>query len=273
MAINVASEIKGAIAFFFEAVARTVKDKSTKPIEKSLQREMQSIFARQQTLFLKKLESFRHKFAEALSKKNLESIMTTVEAGTNKEMQAAIEAAGGTAILAASGQRIAEMGVDISFDLKNPRAVKWLKDNAAQKFKDIQETTQNRIATIVTQSADEGWSYNRTAKAISDEFVEFRVGKPQLHIQSRAHLVAITETADAYEAGNVMVVEEMEAIGLKMQKKWQTVGDDRVSIGCRTNQGNGWIPVGRAHSEGPQSEHPPRFPGCRCSELYRRKPK
>jgi len=262
--------LQEAIAILLEAAAQVSKVKALTPIENKLRRAMQAIFAKQGRIFLHELERYRGEFAEAIDAGELDRMMAAVVVETEDEMSGAIQAAGGEAILAAAKHRIAEVGVDIAFDLKNPRAVAYLKENAALRVTQISETTKSRMATILTQSTDEGWSYGRTAKEIKERFTEFRVGKPQLHIQSRAHLVAVTESANAYETGNEIVVDEMTKVGLKMQKSWSNVGDDRVSDGCLINTGDGWIPAKDSHSSGHM--HPPRFPGCRCGELYRRKP-
>ena len=261
--------IMEALGLFLEAVAGIEKTKALIPIEKKLEKDMQAIFAKQERIFLAGLERYRSRFEEALGPEEVDAIMTAVGIETAAELGTAIESAGSSAMVAAAEHRIAEVGVDIAFDLKNPRAAKWLVDNAALKVTQINDVTKARMAGILHGAVEEGWSYDRTAKAIQTRWSEFRIGKPQLHIQSRAHLVAVTESANAYEAGNKLVIDEMTAVGLEMEKKWLTVGDDLVSEECDANQGEGWIPADQAHRSGDM--HPPRFPGCRCDELYRRK--
>jgi len=263
-----AAAIRVALAIFLEANAKIEKVKSLIPIEKKLEKEMQAIFGKQGRIFLKEMERYRNRFVESLSQDDLERIMASVSVSTNSEMTQAIEVAGGEAIMASANHRIADVGFDVAFDLKNPRAVNYLSQNAAFRVTQIDETTRSRIATIVTQGVDEGWSYDRMAIEIGDRFKEFRIGRPQLHIRSRAHLVAVTESANAYEAGNLMVVDIMVEQGLMMEKKWLTVGDDLVSDECDANEAQGWIVSDTVHMSGHM--HPPRFPGCRCDELYRR---
>ena len=265
-----ATTLLAALDIFLEAEAKRLKLKALIPIETRLRRAMQAIFRKQENLFIKGMERYREKFQEALDFGDLDSIIASVSIETEAEMRAAIQGAGGEAIMAAASQRVKEVGFEIAFDLANPRAVDYLSQNAATRVTQINNTTRARIATIVTQGTEEGWSYNRTATEIRNRFEEFRIGKPQLHIQSRAHLVAVTESANAYEAGNKIVVDEMEKVGLFMEKRWMTVGDDLVTDECEANQADGWIPADQSHSSGHQ--HPPRFPGCRCDELYRRKP-
>ena len=162
-----------------------------------------------------------------------------------------------------------EMGLGLRFDLKNPRAVEYLSQHGAELVSHIDETTRDYIRTVITRGVDEGWSYDRMAQAIIDRYQEFAVGQPQLHIDSRAHLIATTETAFAYEEGSAIVAHDLQDKGLLMEKSWLTVGDDRVSDECRANEEEGWIPLDAVFSSG--DENPPAHPACRCTTLYRRK--
>jgi len=267
-----AERLEEAANDFLNETAGILKAKEILPAQHRLLQHMKRIFARQESIFMREFAKYEGKFPkieEATTSKDMDKIMGVVSKGTSEDMGKGIMVSGGQAMEAAAEHRIADFGVGIAFDLKNPRAVSWLADNAALRVTQINETTRSQIGTIVKHGADEGWSYNRTAKEISNQFEEFRVGKPQLHIQSRAHLVAVTETGNAYEEGNRMVADDLSEAGLEMEKNWATVGDDRVSDGCRTNQAEGWIPADQAHASGHM--HPLRFPGCRCDELYRRK--
>jgi hypothetical protein len=175
-----------------------------------------------------------------------------------------------SAIQSGARAAIADLSADISFNLANPRAVAFLEQYGAERVTMINETTRDEIRRMVTRGVEQGLSYDQVAKDITARFREFAVGKPQLHIESRAHLVAVTEAANGYEEGNLIVGRTLEAAGIEIEHKWLTVGDSRVSDGCRSNQAAGWIPNGQAFPSG--HERPPRFPGCRCTALYQRKP-
>ncbi len=165
---------------------------------------------------------------------------------------------------------IAELAVETAFSLANPRAVAYLQQHGYGLISQIDAVTRGNIATIVNNGVAEGWSYDRIAQEISSLYSEMAVGKPQLHIDSRAHLIAVTESGNAYEAGNSIVVTDLQDAGLQMQKKWLTVGDERVSDGCAENEAQGWIPFAQSFQSGHMQ--PLRFPGCRCTTLYRRRP-
>ncbi len=102
----------------------------------------------------------------------------------------------------------------------------------------IDDTTRQYIKTIITEGVDKGWSYNQMAKAISDRYAEFRVGRPQAHIASRAHMIAVTERGNAYSAGNAMVAEDLAASGLDMQKEGVITGGEFCEL-CLGNEAQG----------------------------------
>ena len=179
-----------------------------------------------------------------------------------------IQAGVAEALLAGASEVIGMIGVNYAFGLANPRAVAYLEAHGYGLISQIDSVTRGNIATIVTNGTAEGWSYNRVAREISSLYSEMAIGKPQQHIDSRAHLIAVTEAGNGYEEGNLTVVRDLEDAGLRMEKKWLTVGDDRVSDGCQANQDEGWIPVAQAFQSG--HARPLRFPGCRCTTEYRR---
>ena len=168
-------------------------------------------------------------------------------------------------------REVQNLGISGAFDIAaQPEAMEYLRDYGARLVTNIDETTREYIRTQVSHAMDEGWSYNRTAKAISERYEQFRIGKPQQHIQSRAHLVAVTETGNAYEEGRMSTAQYLKSQGLEMEHYWSNVGDDRVSDGCLANTAVGWIPLDQPFPSGHM--RPLRFPGCRCTQLTRVKP-
>jgi hypothetical protein len=152
----------------------------------------------------------------------------------------------------------------------------YLEAHGAELVKQINETTREHLRHVVNHALDNGWSYKKTALAIQKRFAgyydpgswwNFDAPRPQGHISSRAHLIAVTEAGNAYEVGNFIVTQDLADSGIKTEKRWSTIGDNRVSEGCRENEAEGWIPSEQNHVSG--HAHPLRFPGCRCDEMYR----
>ena len=155
-----------------------------------------------------------------------------------------------------------------AFSLSNPRATAYLMQHGAERITGIDETTRATIHDILVRGSQEGWSYDTTAKAITEQFEEFAIRTPYKHLRSRAHLVAVNESANAYGEAELQQGLEMQGRGMPMEKSWLNVGDDRVSDGCLSNTAAGWIPVDQAFPSGHMRY--PRYPGCRCSMLQRR---
>ena len=247
------------------------RDRALKPIETKLARQMAKAFRAHRTVFMQEFGRVGPRIlGEASTPPAIEGALEAAYQATLADFFAPIEEAAGAAIAAAAKHRVAEFQVGFAFDLKNPRAVQAIKNRAAAAVTNIDATTRSEISRIITQGMEEGFSYQKVARQIVAKYEEFGVGKPQAHIRNRAELIAVTEAAEAYEIGNRLVIDEMTAVGLEMEKSWSTVGDDRVSDGCRTNGQVGWIPVDEPFPSGHQ--HAPRFPGCRCAILYRRRP-
>lgn len=247
------------------------RDQALKPIETKLAGQMAKAFRAHRAVFMREFERLGPGIlGEASTSPAIEGALEAAYHATFADFLAPIEEAAGAAIAAAARHRVAEFGVDFSFDLKNPRAIAAIKDRAAAAVTEIDATTREEIARIISQGMEDGYNYQKVARQIVAKYDEFGVGKPQAHIRNRAELIAVTEAAEAYETGNRLVIDEMTAVGLEMEKSWSTVGDERVSAGCRANSQAGWIPVDEPFPSGHQ--HPPRFPGCRCATLYRRRP-
>lgn len=261
-----------------EAVARLVtaakiyqRDRALKPIERRLAADMRKAFREHRRVFLQEFERYGpHIFGEA-APLPIEGVLEIAYQSTLDMFTGPIEEAAAASIAAAARHRVAEFGINYAFDLKNPRAVQAIRDRGAAAVAAIDETTRSRISEIITKGMEEGYSYQKVARQIIEEYDSFGVAvKGPRHIRSRAELIAVNEAAEAYEAGNRIVVDEISAVGLEMEKSWSTVGDERVSDGCRSNGQTGWIPVDQPFPSGHQ--HAPRFPGCRCAILYRRRP-
>lgn len=255
--------------------AATVRSKwrrLARPVRRA-ERAAGAVFRKQGRLFVQRFKQARvmeARLAEAISEDDWLTIWHAVTGETDTLWLDTLTDIMGRGLALGAAQAISDLRVDYAFQLSNPRAVAYIEQNGALRVAGINDTTQAAIRNIVTQGTREGWSYDRVAREINRQFTEFAVGRPQEHIQSRGHLVAVTEMGNAYEAGSAVVIDDLQAAGLEMEKKWLTVGDNRVSDGCKDNQNEGWIPYSEPFPSGHM--RPLRFPGCRCTTLYRRKP-
>lgn len=234
------------------------------PIEKKATREIQKAFRVYQKSFMKGLNDSNIKanyFKEALDD-DLDPIFTKAELDSFKLFEKTFVDTAAAGLKAGYEQAVADLALQLSFSLKNPRAVAYIGEHGAKMVSKVDDTTKAIIRDLIKNGADQGLSYNELARQLNERFKEFQIGKPQLHIDSRAHLIAVTELGNAYVTGNYIVGQDLRSSGIPMEKKWSTMGDTRVSPGCQVNGGTEWIDYDKEFPSG--HLHPLRFPGCRC---------
>lgn len=182
--------------------------------------------------------------------------------------------AGAASLLGTIGEEVvARYGV--SWTLENPAATAYLRAHGAELVSRIDEATRNDLRSLIEAAMRDGRTYDQVAEDIQRQFKSygdpgsfwrFDAERPQQHIDSRAHLIAVTEIDEAYEDGEWQAAREMQAAGITVVKWWSTIGDDRVSELCQGNEADGEIPLDEPHSSGDM--HPLGHPACRCTENY-----
>ena len=266
-----------------EANWGTIKTREQDAISKKHLPKIKSFFRMQRDVYLKQFDSLKDLFPESSRATRTAYYFRLIEqegranlndfnrawAVTENETTATLQ----SVVLAVETDAM-EQGGDIAskffdadiggtFNLDNPRAVNWFSQfgGSTDYIKGIQNTSKNQIKTIVTKALDEGWSYNKTATQIKEKFTDFT--------HPRAQLIATHESAQAYEAGNRIFVEGIADLGVIVIKMWMTSMDDKVTPECAANMADGWIALNESHTSGHQN--PPRFPGCRCYEIFKEK--
>lgn len=255
-----------------EALTPEDKDRDVRPLEDQLRRGMVRMWAQQRHLVLQRLPTYRPRFEESLSDDELDALWNAVATSTAPEMQRLIDelapramergyGAAAAETAASAGSTAALMG--LSFDLRNPRAVDFLRNRGAERVAGINEATREQLRRILTVAGDNGWSYSRTEREIRSRFSGFARRSPLRHIRTRAELVAVTEIGAAYEAGHQQVISELAEQGTVTEKQWLDAGDERVCPICLPASGQGWIPSSEAFTNGLSG--PLGHPGCRCA--------
>lgn len=152
-------------------------------------------------------------------------------------------------------QTLERAGLDLTFNLANPRAEAWLKDRGLHAATQISDTVKEEIRARLVQGVKDG----KGAKAIAEDISQFFDNESQW----RALRVARTEVIEAYAQGSL---EGARQAGLD-EKRWLTAGDDRVEETCALNETVGWIPRESAFPSGDLA--PAVHPNCRCDMEYR----
>lgn len=208
-------------------------------------------------------ESFRRLSEESpidFTIQNWDRLWEEIAARTTNQLQEAVAASEADGLITGASQLKRMFNSATSFNLANPRAVAWFAQNggSVDRIAGIQRTTGDQIKTIMTNALDNGWSYNQTAKEISDKFDEFS--------RDRAERIAVNETTQAYEEGNYLFAKAIEDDGTVMTKAWNVSNDERVCERCRANAAVGYIPIDEAFPSGDQL--PPLHLGDRCFITY-----
>ena len=254
-----AQQLLEAIDGMLARSRRMLKRRSLQAGEDEMEQAWAAFFQRQGAAFLALFAQLQGEFAEAITEADWASRFRAVSGATD-EFEALLVRLAGEAMMAGAADGARAIGLAVSFDLNNPRAVEYLRRFGAELVTKIGEVTREQLRALIARGTSEGWSYGKMAGEIAKAFVGFT--------RKRGRLIAITELGNAYEFGNYWVIKGLQGQGLDMEKHWSTIGDSRVSDGCEENQGDGWIPLDQPHSSG--HLYPLRFPGCRCDELYRR---
>jgi hypothetical protein len=284
--------VEAAIVRLVEAKRRQSKGRALKAVQGEIEAALEVGWRAQGRLVLKGFEGLQRSWPEparflkeggmvrvwlreAVDEGDLDGIFEEAAKRTFDLFAEPLTEAAGQALASGALGLVGRLGLEAAWDLKNPRAVRYLEAYGGLLVRQLNETTLGDLRTTLVYGLENGWSYTKTARAIQERFRgyydtgswwNFDAPRPQGHIASRAHLVAVTESGNAYEAGSYMVVEDLAEAGMRVEKRWSTVGDDKVSEGCRENEAEGWIAAEQAHKSGDM--HPLRFPGCRCDELY-----
>lgn len=255
-------ELLDAIDRFLSVPNRQLLERRLDDLETRLESDMAAAFRQQGT-------AFQAGFDEEDWETDWGSALDGAAAATVGAFADPIVSAAGQAMVRGAEDAAAELDIEIDFKLDNPRAVEYLRQHGAEQVSKINDTTRSRLRTLIADGVEQHLSYDQIARQIIAEYNEFAVGRPQQHIDSRAHLIATTEIGNAYSFGNMFVAQQLKQSGLRMEKKWLTVHDGKVcSELCAANEQQEWIPVDDEFQSGHQ--HPLAHPACRCSCLYRR---
>lgn len=265
-------QLLDVVESFLGAASSTRKWQALGSVEEKVERDLEKAFARQGEEFLKRFAGVRH-LLESLSLVEAEvaesdwsGFFDAAASATEDDFDLALAPIGGALALGAK-HRADELGVTF-FNVAHPAAYGYLADNAAELVAGINKSTRDDLRTIITNGARLGQSYDKIAAQITKKYAQFSTPQPQLHIRSRAHLIAVNELGKAYEAGGRMQVDRMAGNGLLMEKEWMTVSDSRVDWKCGMFQDMGFIPHDKLWDG---IEYPPAHPACRCTVKYQRK--
>lgn len=154
-----------------------------------------------------------------------------------------------SAMLSQANERAVAFAEERASELVGMRKVdgEWIPNPNAEW--QIDDTTREAINAVVTTATEEGWSNDQLADAILESTT---------FDESRADMVARTETAFADVAGNMAYYRET---GIVEQKAWIAGGGECDE--CAALEDLGPIPIDEDFPG--EADGPPLHPNCRCN--------
>jgi hypothetical protein len=159
--------------------------------------------------------------------------------------------------------------VGISFNLRNERAIQYLKGKHDLMLSDFQgsinKTTKDRVLEIIRDGVNNRSTYTQMAQQIE------ALSTAGIFSRARGQTIAVAEVGKAYEFGNYVPVDEFaQRTGRRVIKHWQTVGDERVTPECHENESASaaGIPHNVPFASGDLTAPRSTNPKCRCSTGY-----
>lgn len=131
------------------------------------------------------------------------------------------------------------------------QAVDFAKKRGAQLVTQMDTTTKERLARVISDGIQNKRGIPGLSKEIRNTFTDMS--------KYRSQLIARTETANALSTASLDNMVDMGIDG----KEWVTAGDSDVSDECLANEAQGVIPVNDSFTSGVMA--PPQHPNCRCT--------
>ena len=125
---------------FLEAATAAAKWRAVRPQERKLQRAMRRAFTEQGDLFLKGFASLRGKFQESITTADWISIFDVAAQETFTMFLDPIAATASAMLIQGAAAVIADLDLDVTFSLRNPRAVQYLQQHGAANVANINDT-------------------------------------------------------------------------------------------------------------------------------------
>ena len=144
-----------------------------------------------------------------------------------------------------------EVGVGIEWGVIAEEAAAWAEQYAGELIRGITDTTRKVVGRKVAE-------FIRTpGRTIGDLKADLA---PHFG-ETRAQMIAVTETTRAYAAGTTFYQNALAEAGVKMVRVWHTSRDEKVCVQCGPLDGK---PEAEWPAEIRSPDYPPRHPQCRC---------
>ena len=145
----------------------------------------------------------------------------------------------------------AELGISGSFDVSNPKVIKYIKKHVGKLIKGIGDTTLDKLRKTLAEGVSFGEKIPSLASRVSSVYDEAK--------SYRSIRIARTETISANNQGALQAYDQS---GVVEKKQWLAEGD--ACDDCLAMQGE-IVKLHESFSGG--VDCPPLHPNCRCTVL------
>lgn len=156
-------------------------------------------------------------------------------------------------------QAIADLGLDLAFDVAKRDIAEWIEERAARNVRHINETTRERLRAEIAESEDARESLGELIARVERVFEGRR---------ANASVIARSEVTPAY---SYATIEAWQQSGVVEGKEWLSANDDAVRDAHRELDGQ-VVPLGGMFRvDGAEAPHPGAFGvaeldiQCRCT--------
>ena len=119
-------------------------------------------------------------------------------------------------ILATAGKEaIGKLGVDVSFDVSDPKVIEWIKQKVLNLSTIVDHTSREKLRAMLTQAVDEGKTIKETSKVIGELFDGFA--------DYRSDRIARTEVISAHNNGTIEGYHQSDVVE---GKEWLATFDE-----------------------------------------------
>lgn len=209
--------------------------------------------------------------AEYLTPGEIRAALNVVSDELNTELHNTFDAHDAVFVLGAAAFKELTDGAEaipVSFDVANPRAVNYIRNELSTRITQIDDATKDIIDGLITQAILNGEAFSTASKRIRGVggFDNELFGRDK-NGHDRADRVAIFEVGDRYERGQFEMGQQFVDQGFEVKKQNLDAGDRRVSQEHRLLTALGLISL-REFFGSTGRLHAPFRPNCRCATLY-----
>lgn len=257
--------------------AVSADDKFVQRQEKRMEKKLSKIFAEQEKWLVNKLKSFSRLSKNSIQTNDLDDDVDDLLSGMpgQKPLTTTIVFYSELGISRGGRRSMTDYALrkfGISFSVKHPEAVKYLKEKRVLELSNskgtITATTKDRIKEIITDGVATGKSYQQVAQQIQQQ------GEAGVFSPARSKMIAVNEMGHAYEEGRKIPLQDFREKypERNVKKWWMTRNDDRVTVECNDNQSaseDDGLDFDESFPSGDLEAPRTSNPRCRCTMRYK----